>query len=949
MNELTNERRVVTEERLRRLPVSRRPMSWRVTLLALGAMISSCAHEPPAARAARASAPASHSFQELEQRREVMAREPASSLDAGQVDADLDLLGHALERGYGGRPFVPPSRWAEMSGRFEALRGRASTVFEFCNGVADALWHSNDPQLSAHRPSPSVDSSAACGSVLERQRRVASVGENYAADERAAPWVAEAVSVGSASFGVISLRQVPLEDDSSRASFERAVHELTQNDGIIIDLRGPPGGDDARAHELGRLLGDAPMVPSPVRSHQRKTPEALTLMMNAYAAIPRQSAGPPAPSGRYERAKQERDEAIGSRQSEWQVEPEPTPSPTLGPNAYRGPIAILVDATCASGCERSVEVLRRHPTSKVFGEQTAGGIRSGNVGRLTLPNSGILIRIPTTYYERPHGDSGDAQAVSPDIAVPSGTNAFDSSMAWFMSQTPSARVIKPADYIVSAAVRKAEVDRLSQLGLNVPEPGPILEKPWALPLERRSFVVPRAWLWRKSTRVVYAPALLADLDALELVMSRAYGGWAIAEKHGHDWRSWFEHWRLDLGAAGAKWLPMRTAFSGVERFQRFQLDNHTTIPLALRFGTGSRTVLLEERPTGTCTSLKVETGDAIVLNPADPAQKVKEARRFDGERLSSAWYLAFPANRGKLESVQCGGGWVGVTEPTLLDAEQRTASISSLSSQPADRPFLRHLTADVAYLRLPSFYKSNNEIIERERASWEKPSGHEQALIIDLRGNEGGDAAFEALAGWVSFDEIRSNVAFNQRAGASCAYHALRFGYSLISSGKLVPPLTDSMRAGLQSSLDALFARDDPECPAKYEERRTTRHYPGPRRPHRPRKGKPLLVLVVDHECGSDCELMTSTLAKLPEAFVVGVNTFGVMQYIQPGFSVLPNTRLPFRIALGTSDVYGDNRSTDGFGLDVDVVIDGEAGWNEAGLLRLANLLREPDEPASTQ
>ena len=71
----------------------------------------------------------------------------------------------------------------------------------------------------------------------------------------------------------------------------------------------------------------------------------------------------------------------------------------------------------------------------------------------------------------------------------------------------------------------------------------------------------------------------------------------------------------------------------------------------------------------------------------------------------------------------------------------------------------------------------------------------------------------------------------------------------------------------------------------------------------------------------------------------MGVNTVGLTGFIQPGYSALPNTRLPFRIALGSADVYGDHRSVDGYGLDVDIVLDGQAAWNEAGLARLLRAL----------
>ena len=85
--------------------------------------------------------------------------------------------------------------------------------------------------------------------------------------------------------------------------------------------------------------------------------------------------------------------------------------------------------------------------------------------------------------------------------------------------------------------------------------------------------------------------------------------------------------------------------------------------------------------------------------------------------------------------------------------------------------------------------------------------------------------------------------------------------------------------------------------------------------------GRLRIVALVNNGAGSDAEYMVQLLASLPETVIVGSNTFGVAQYIQPGYSVLPHTRLPFRIALGTDDAYGDNRSFDGYGFDVDILL----------------------------
>jgi hypothetical protein len=63
---------------------------------------------------------------------------------------------------------------------------------------------------------------------------------------------------------------------------------------------------------------------------------------------------------------------------------------------------------------------------------------------------------------------------------------------------------------------------------------------------------------------------------------------------------------------------------------------------------------------------------------------------------------------------------------------------------------------------------------------------------------------------------------------------------------------------------------------------------------------------------------------------------------IQPGYSVLPHTGLRYRIALGRSDPYGDNRSVDGYGLDVDVVLPEVDTLSRAQMRELAQVVAAP-------
>ena len=95
-------------------------------------------------------------------------------------------------------------------------------------------------------------------------------------------------------------------------------------------------------------------------------------------------------------------------------------------------------------------------------------------------------------------------------------------------------------------------------------------------------------------------------------------------------------------------------------------------------------------------------------------------------------------------------------------------------------------------------------------------------------------------------------------------------------------------------------------------------------------------MLLVDGQCASDCEWLTYLLASRPHTLIVGENTYGVAQFTQPHYFVLPNSRVPFRIASGVSDFYGYGRSIDGYGFDVDILLSTEGDWDADFLTSMA-------------
>jgi hypothetical protein len=176
-----------------------------------------------------------------------------------------------------------------------------------------------------------------------------------------------------------------------------------------------------------------------------------------------------------------------------------------------------------------------------------------------------------------------------------------------------------------------------------------------------------------------------------------------------------------------------------------------------------------------------------------------------------------------------------------------------------------------------------------------------------------------------------------RRMGASCLYPPLRFGLTQMISARLEPAAVNGVRAGtLQRGLDSLKGDDPPGCPARFVETPPvwsfTRHDPQAQP-----SGRTRFLAVVDNHCASDCELAVQAIAAVPGSIIAGVNTLGVAQFVQPGYFILPHTRLPFRIALGASDNYGDGRSFDGYGFDVDIVLSSEADMSPESIIRLAN------------
>ena len=82
---------------------------------------------------------------------------------------------------------------------------------------------------------------------------------------------------------------------------------------------------------------------------------------------------------------------------------------------FAGPIAVLVDASCASTCETVVGALRADLHATLVGGISAGS--SGAPVDVKLPASGATIAIPTWILRTPDGREIESVGVAPDLVV----------------------------------------------------------------------------------------------------------------------------------------------------------------------------------------------------------------------------------------------------------------------------------------------------------------------------------------------------------------------------------------------------------------------------------------------------------------------------------------------------------------------------------------------------
>lgn len=462
---------------------------------------------------------------------------------------------------------------------------------------------------------------------------------------------------------------------------------------------------------------------------------------------------------------------------------------------------------------------------------------------------------------------------------------------------------------------------LADLGFTSPRTGTLLARPFAEPYSSWSFVVPTAWYAQEPASHIAPRSLQRDLPLLRIAVEKAYAGWETAIHAGWDWDGFFETWQRQLTVCKNELIPIGDAFAPWSRFQAFRLDNHSgPICNSIRpdlARTAHALHCLSEPLTAWCNS----AGQTGKLDPLNPAHQFWNAYLW---KVSSAAFtpvsaLSHPSSQGEWTAICSGGQWHPVCEVTSFE-EQTQESVAELSDSKQDRLRFYRLSSNIGYLRIPTLSYSVAKQAEDQQKEIINGLTAVSNLVVDLRGNKGGAAKFVegVLRRLVQWSEESTAVSLYLKQ--SCLTDSLQWGFAqnyLLSWQGRMPA---EVRLRLQALMDQSTSNRNYPCTVSWQRYMSLRNYAQHRFPAENSPNMPRFIILTDGNCGSDGEFLVYALALLPNSVVVGTCTAGVGGFARPGYFMLPHTRAGFRLAAGLTDIYGDGRSFDGYGLRVDVL-----------------------------
>jgi hypothetical protein len=327
---------------------------------------------------------------------EADARRPETPCDAGALARDAELLARLLrERHFGvanGMVAPPEAAIAAWERRLaDAPRTWGEAVTELESDLREAL--------------------------KDEHVRLAGAPERHRPADEAAPAVEEEVVDG-----VLVLRVRRLigdrDDEALLAHWSEAADRHFAFDRIVLDLRGNAGGNDGHTYEWASRRFRA--VPHHVRESRWEVRGKPLGSWNAYAwraARDDASVPPHLVSGKHDPRPDDRIELC---RTDWPLE--------AGDRPWDGRMLVLVNSGTGSSGESSAWMLHEGLGARLLGSPTAGMIEYGNIVPYVLPESRLVINLPTKRND--YGIAVESVGFPVDAPLPDDVAAVEVAAAF---------------------------------------------------------------------------------------------------------------------------------------------------------------------------------------------------------------------------------------------------------------------------------------------------------------------------------------------------------------------------------------------------------------------------------------------------------------------------------------------------------------------------------------
>lgn len=322
-------------------------------------------------------------------------------LSQRELKKDIDLLVYTFENGYGGKDYLKTEvvEFTNTLKRVIADYPNGLELYKLQIIIDESLKKIPDGHLavSADEPARTERSPASLDATCKTNK------ESHF----------EELNLQGKKTLVATIPSFLISDQANQKNLVDTFSEkLSKSDSLILDLRGNRGGYENIPLQLAARLWGEPYreentiqyYPMPIKlTNYLKNKLVYTLWSNNETEFENRKI-----------PTQEEDFLAYTQEDLNLYLDDP---PHLQENGFPKPIYILVDGYCASACERMLEATEMHPNVKVIGEKTAGAVQFGGVGTLALPESHLIVSIPTGRIEYTDNRKVEKIGYTPSILV----------------------------------------------------------------------------------------------------------------------------------------------------------------------------------------------------------------------------------------------------------------------------------------------------------------------------------------------------------------------------------------------------------------------------------------------------------------------------------------------------------------------------------------------------